>query len=78
MGIAFKLRQKFMETGMTQRFIVKKINLLFPEVLMDEHKLSLILHGRRKLSSDELLAICKTLELNPDSLLLRGGDNDEK
>lgn len=54
------------DSGRTQTWLVKKINEADPSIGMSTQKLSISLSGKRKMSADEFLAICKALAISPD------------
>lgn len=56
------------ETGRTQTWVAAKVNSINPEINMDVKKLNASLNGKRKISGDEFIAVCKALEVNPDSI----------
>ena len=56
------------ETGRPQTWVANKVNAICPSVNMSVKTLNAALHGRRKISGDEFLALCRVLEINPDSI----------
>ncbi len=56
------------DSGRTQTWVVAKINAINPSLSMDKSKLSASLNGKRKISGDEFIALCKALEISPDTI----------
>ncbi len=54
------------DSGRTQTWLVAKINEADPGIGMSTQKLSASLSGKRKISADEFLAICKALAISSD------------
>lgn len=57
------------ETGTTQAWIISKMNQLNPDLAMNSNKFSAIVHGRRKMTGEELIIFCKATKTNPDIFL---------
>lgn len=66
MAIVDIMRDMIENEGRTQRWVADRMNTACPEIEMNEQKLSALLTGKRKLSSDELLAFCKAMGISPD------------
>lgn len=58
-------------SGRTQTWLVSKVNAIDPQVNMSKTKLSASLIGKRKISADEFIALCKALEISPDLIVER-------
>lgn len=54
------------ERGVTQKWLINKMNSVSPELDMNKQKMSAIMTNRRRLNCDEFLAICKVFEVSPD------------
>lgn len=54
------------DSGRTQTWLVTRINNIDPCVHMNNSKLSASLTGKRKITADEFIALCKALEISPD------------
>ncbi|MCI9668977.1 MAG: hypothetical protein HFG19_04790 [Oscillospiraceae bacterium] len=69
MNISNTIKAILKERGIKQTWVVKRMNLIAPDVAMDKVKFSAIVCGIRKMSGEELLAFCKAIEENPDIFL---------
>lgn len=56
------------DSGRTQVWVANKINAINPSLNMDKSKLSAALNGKRKISGDEFIALCKALEISLDTI----------
>mgnify|MGYP005806458925 CR=1 FL=1 len=68
-NMADTLKEVLEKRGVKQAWLVEQINQMNPELHMTRNKLSAIVNGSRKVSIDELKAICIALKLNPDVFL---------
>lgn len=68
-NMADTLKEVLEKRGVKQAWLVEQINQMNPELHMIRNKLSAIVNGSRKVSIDELKAICIALKLNPDVFL---------
>lgn len=63
------VRRIISEQGRTQTWVARKMNEMNPTIGMDTSKFNAIVTGKRKMSSDELLAFCMATEITPDEFL---------
>ena len=68
MSVNEAIRNVIDDSGRTQVWVAAKINAINPSLNMDKSKLSASLNGKRKISGDEFIALCKALEINPDTI----------
>ena len=68
MSVNEALKDVIENTGRTQKWIITKVNAISPCVNMTKDKLCASLNGKRKITGDEFIALCKALEINPDSI----------
>lgn len=68
MSVNEAIKSAIDDSGRTQVWVANKINAINPSLNMDNNKLSAALNGKRKISGDEFIALCKALEINPDSI----------
>ncbi|MCJ7856864.1 helix-turn-helix transcriptional regulator [Lachnospiraceae bacterium NSJ-143] len=61
------LKYEICKRGYSQIYVVNSMNFLDPSLNMTASKLSSILLGKRKLSGNEFIALCKVLNLDIDS-----------
>lgn len=66
MMVSDTVKELILQRGVTQAWVVERMNLLCPSIHMDRVKFSAVVCGTRKMSADELLAFCKALEQSPD------------
>lgn len=66
MSVNEALKQIINDSGRSQIWIISKANSINPSVNLTTNKLCSALNGKRKISGDEFLSICKALEINPD------------
>ena len=67
MSVNEAIKSAIDDSGRTQVWVANKINAINPSLNMDKSKLSAALNGKRKISGDEFIALCKALEINPDT-----------
>lgn len=59
------IKKKITEEGRTQTWVVEKMNAINPKLNMSRTKFNrIVTAGDRKLSGNELVALCKVLDLN--------------
>lgn len=59
------IKKKITEEGRTQTWVVEKMNTINPKLNMSRTKFNrIVTAGDRKLSGNELVALCKVLDLN--------------
>ncbi len=68
MSVNEAIKSAIDDSGRTQVWVANKINAINPSLNMDNNKLSAALNGKRKISGDEFIALCKALEINPDTI----------
>lgn len=68
MSVNEAIKSAIDDSGRTQVWVINKINAINPSLNMDKNKLSSSLNGKRKISGDEFIALCKALEINPDTI----------
>lgn len=68
MSVNEAIRTIIEESGRTQTWVASKANTINPHINMTVGKLSASLNGNRKITGDEFIALCKALEINPDSI----------
>lgn len=68
MSVNEAIRNVIDDSGRTQVWVAAKINSIDPKLNMTKAKLSAALNGKRKISGDEFIALCKALEISPDSI----------
>ena len=68
MSVNEAIKSAIDDSGRTQVWVANKINAINPSLNMDKSKLSAALNGKRKISGDEFIALCKALEINPDTI----------
>ena len=56
------------ESGRTQTWVASKVNAVNPNINMNVKTLNAALHGKRKISGDEFIALCRVLEVSPDTI----------
>lgn len=66
MSLNKKIKNILNENGVTQNWVVNKMNEINPKLNMDKTKMSAIVNGIRKVSGDELLAFCMAMKISPD------------
>lgn len=69
------LRNNIKNSGRTQVWLVSRVNAIDPQINMSKAKLSASLIGKRKISADEFIALCKALEISPDLIMERIADH---
>ncbi len=69
MNVNEAIKSAIDDSGRTQVWVANKINAINPSLNMDKSKLSAALNGKRKISGDEFIALCKALEINPDTIV---------
>ena len=69
------IKAELTDSGRTQTWLVSKVNAINPQVNMRKTKLSASLIGKRKISADEFIALCKALEISPDLIVERVADH---
>lgn len=60
------LKQEIDKKGVTQTWIVNQMNSLDISLNMTCAKMSAVLAGKRKLTGEEFIAICRVLELDTE------------
>ena len=68
MSVNEAIKSEIDDRGRNQVGVAAKINATNPSLNMDKSKLSASLNGKRKISGDEFIALCKALEINPDTI----------
>ena len=68
MSVNEAIKSAIDDSGRTQVWVANKINAINPSLNMDKSKLSAALNGKRKISGDEFIALCKALEIKPDTI----------
>lgn len=63
--------------GLRQKWIVERMNAVNPSLNMTRNKLSAITRGHRRMTGDEFLAFCQSVEINPDIFLLTDETSNE-
>lgn len=59
------IKKKITEEGRKQTWVVKKMNAINPKLNMSRSKINrIVTAGDRKLSGNELVALCKILDLS--------------
>lgn len=59
------IKKKIIEDGRTQAWVVEKMNEINPKLNMNRVKFNrIVTAGDRKLSGNELVALCKILDLD--------------
>ena len=66
MNLNRKIQNILNENGVTQNWVVNKMNEINPKINMDKTKMSAIVNGVRKVSGDELLVFCMAMKISPD------------
>lgn len=69
MSIPQTIKSIISDKGVTQTWVVEKMNRINPSLIMNCTKFSAIVCGVRKMSGDELLAFCQAMGTNPDVFL---------
>lgn len=69
MSVSDAIKKVITYSGRTQTWLVSKVNAIDPQVNMSKTKLSASLIGKRKISADEFIALCKALEISPDLIV---------
>ena len=62
MEVQSRVVQYIKETGIRQSFIAKKAGL-------SDNAMSLIFHGRRKMSADEFVKVCQVIGKTPNDFM---------
>ncbi len=68
MSVNEAIKSAIDDSGRTQVWVAAKINAINPSLNMDKSKLSAALNGKRKISGDEFIALCKALEISLDTI----------
>ena len=68
MSVNEAIKSAIDDSGRTQVWVANKINAINPSLNMDKSKLSAALNGKRKISGDEFIALCKALEISLDTI----------
>ena len=68
MSVNEALKSVIADSGRTQTWVITRVNRINPNVNMTKNKLCSALNGKRKITGDEFIALCKALEINPDSI----------
>lgn len=71
MSVSDAIKKVITDSGRTQVWLVSKVNAIDPQINMSKAKLSASLIGKRKISADEFIALCKALEISPDLIMER-------
>lgn len=66
MDLNKKIQEILNDNGVTQNWVVNKMNSINPKINMDKNKMSSIVNNSRKVTGEELLAFCMALKINPD------------
>lgn len=66
MSINAQVKRIIEDRGVTQKWVIERMNSVHPEALMDRNKMSAVINEKRKMSCDEFLAFCMALEVSPD------------
>lgn len=75
MSVSGAIKKVIADSGRTQVWLVSKINAIDPQINISEVKLSASLTGKRKISADEFIALCRALEISPDLIAERVADH---
>lgn len=68
MSLNEAIKNAIEESGRTQTWVASKANAINPSINLTVVKLNASLRGNRKITGDEFIALCKALEINPDSI----------